>query len=159
MELLVFISSLSGLCHGRHSSPTPVCPPLLSRHPISFSVGWSCLFSGVCLWGEGTPRCSGPPPVFQLITRNMTALPLFGAERSCFSRYRRESNFSASFSPPPATSLPVSGSIPRAGANTVCFSMSAPALCNFAPSALRSGTGSVTRSESFTELFILRVLS
>lgn len=157
MKTLVFISSLSGLCHGCHSFLTPVCPPLLSYHPISFSVGWGCLFSEVCLWGEGIPRCSGPPLVFQLITRNMTALPLFGAEMSCFSRYRRESNFSAS-SPSP-TSLPVSGSIPYARANTVCFRISARTLCNFSPSALRFGTSSVRRSESFTELFILCVLS
>lgn len=155
MKTLVFISSLSGLCR---SSLTPVCPPLLSHRPISFSVGWSCLFSEVCLWGEGIPRCSGPPPVFQLITWNMTALALFGAEMSCFFRYRRESNFPASFSPSP-TSLPVSGSIPYAPANTVCFRMSARTMCNFAPSAFRFATGSVRRTESFTAFFILHVLS
>lgn len=42
---------LSGLCHGCHSSLTPVCPPLPSPRPVSVSVGWSCLFSG----GRNTP--------------------------------------------------------------------------------------------------------
>lgn len=152
MKTLVFIFSLSGLCHGCHSFLTPVCPPLLSHRPISFSVGWSCLFTEVCLCGEGIPRCSGPPLVFQLITRNMTALPLFGAEMSCFSRYRREQNFSANVSPSP-TSLQVSGSIPYARANTVCFRISVRTLCNFAPSALRFGTGSVRRRVSLSCLF------
>lgn len=92
--------SLSALCHRCHSFPTPVCPSLLSHCPISLSVGWDCLFLEVCLWGEGIPRCSRPPLVFQLITQNMTALLLFGAEmRSCFSHPHGESKFSASLSP------------------------------------------------------------
>lgn len=91
--------SLSALCHRCHSFLTPVCPSLLSHCPISFSVGWNCLFLEVCLWGEGIPRCSRPPLVFQLITQNMTALLLFGAEMSCFSCPHGESKFSASLSP------------------------------------------------------------
>lgn len=97
-------SSLSGLCHSHHSRLTPVCPSLLSRRPISLSVGWSCLvflvcvffLSEVCLRGEGIPRCFRPPLVFQLITANMTALLLFGAEPSRLSCPRGESKSSAS---------------------------------------------------------------
>lgn len=53
-------------------------------------------FSEVCLRGEGIPRCFRPPLVFQLITANMTALLLFGAEPSRLSCPRGESKSSAS---------------------------------------------------------------
>lgn len=134
LQLFLFIfssSSLSALCHRCHSCLTPVCTFLLSRCPISFSVGWNCLFLEVCLWGEGIPRCSRLPLVFQLITQNMTALLLFGAEMSCFSRPHGESEFSASFSPS-WTSLRDSGSILCAWANATCFGPCTQTLCNFA---------------------------
>lgn len=124
--------SLSALCHRCHSFLTPVCPSLLSDCPISLSVGWNCLFLEVCLWGEGIPRCSRPPLVFQLITQNMTALLLFGAEmRSCFSHPHGESKSSASLSPS-WTSLQDSGSILCARANTTCSGPCTQTLCNFA---------------------------
>lgn len=56
---LFFTVSLDGLCHTYHPSLTPVCPFLLSPSPVSFSVGWNCLFLGVVL-GGGISHCSGP---------------------------------------------------------------------------------------------------
>lgn len=134
LQLFLFISSsfsLSALCHTCHSFLTPVWPFLLSHCPISFSVGWNCLFLEVCLWGEGIPRCSRPPLLFQLITQNMTALLLFGAEMSCFSCPHGESGFSASFSSS-WTSLQDSWSILCAWANATCFRPCTQTLCNFA---------------------------
>lgn len=123
MKPLVFIFlsqwPLSGM-----SLFTDTClpSPLVSPSHLLLCGVELFVFRGLFM-GEGIPRCSGPPLVFQLIRQNMTALPLFGAEMSCFSRYRRETNFSASSSP--ATWLPDSGSILYARANTGCVRTSA----------------------------------
>lgn len=113
--------------------------PLVSQSYLLLR-GVELFVCGGLFMGEGIPRCSRLPLVFQLITQNMTALLLFGAEMSCFSCPHGESEFSASFSPS-WTSLQDSGSIRCAWANATCFGPYTQALYNFCSDVRLHTTG------------------
>lgn len=81
----LLVASVTVITLPWHLSALPSCLTV----PSPSLWGGTVCFVEVCLWGEGIPRCFRPPPAFQLITQNMTALLLFGAEMSCFSRSPR----------------------------------------------------------------------